>query len=68
MGALLDSEKSFKLGIRGTPYYYAPEIWNDKKYNEKADVWSMGCLAIFLFINRYMIQFDKSKMTKEDYL
>jgi NIMA (never in mitosis gene a)-related kinase len=26
----------------GTPYYASPEIWNDKPYDFKSDVWSIG--------------------------
>eukprot|EP00754_Rhynchopus_humris_P029342 Rhum_TRINITY_DN15211_c10_g1::Rhum_TRINITY_DN15211_c10_g1_i2::g.144968::m.144968/K08857/NEK1_4_5; NIMA (never in mitosis gene a)-related kinase 1/4/5 len=28
----------------GTPYYLAPELWENKKYGKKADVWSLGVL------------------------
>ena len=28
----------------GTPYYMSPEICDNKPYNDKSDVWSMGCL------------------------
>ncbi|KAF4144926.1 Protein kinase domain [Phytophthora infestans] len=28
----------------GTPYYTAPEICLGKRYNAKADVWSLGCV------------------------
>ena len=28
----------------GTPYYMSPEICDNKAYNDKSDVWSMGCL------------------------
>ena len=28
----------------GTPYYMSPEIWNNTPYNEKCDIWALGCL------------------------
>lgn len=28
----------------GTPYVMAPEIWLNKMYNQKSDIWSLGCI------------------------
>jgi NIMA (never in mitosis gene a)-related kinase len=44
----LNVSKIAKYGIMntqtGTPYYCPPEIWQDKPYNEKCDIWSAGCV------------------------
>lgn len=44
----LNVSKIAKKGIMqtqtGTPYYCPPEVWNDKPYSAKCDLWSLGCV------------------------
>ena len=44
----LNVSKIAKLGIAqtqtGTPYYISPEIWEEKPYDYKCDIWSVGCI------------------------
>ena len=36
--------RKLKFTVVGTPEYMAPEILKQKKYNEKVDIFSMGCV------------------------
>lgn len=44
----LNVSKVLKHGLAytqtGTPYYASPEVWMDKPYNGKSDIWSLGCV------------------------
>ena len=44
----------------GTPYYLSPEICLDKKYDNKSDIWSLGCVLYELATLKHA--FDANNM------
>lgn len=45
----LNVSKVVKMGFlntqTGTPYYASPEVWSEKPYDYKSDLWSVGCIV-----------------------
>ncbi|XP_040841565.1 serine/threonine-protein kinase Nek2 [Ochotona curzoniae] len=44
LARILNHDTSFAKTFVGTPYYMSPEQMNRMSYNEKSDIWSLGCL------------------------
>ncbi|NXD07095.1 NEK2 kinase, partial [Nothocercus nigrocapillus] len=44
LARILHHDTSFAKTFVGTPYYMSPEQMNRLSYNEKSDIWSLGCL------------------------
>ncbi|CAF0952709.1 unnamed protein product, partial [Brachionus calyciflorus] len=40
---VLKSNTDMATTIIGTPYYMSPELFSNKPYNSKSDVWALGC-------------------------
>jgi len=45
LARVLQHDTSFAKTFVGTPYYMSPEQVNKQSYNEKSDIWSLGCLV-----------------------
>ena len=41
---ILTNNNIYAYTIVGTPYYISPEICQNKPYDEKTDMWSLGCV------------------------
>lgn len=37
----------------GTPFYLAPELWEDKQCTKKSDIWSLGVILYELCTHKY---------------
>jgi NIMA (never in mitosis gene a)-related kinase len=47
------TSNEFAQTMVGTPFYLSPELCEEKPYNEKSDVWALGCLLYELCTYRH---------------
>ncbi|XP_053141047.1 serine/threonine-protein kinase Nek3 isoform X2 [Hemicordylus capensis] len=53
---LLTSPMAYACSYVGTPYYVPPEIWENTPYNNKSDIWSLGCILYELCTLKHPFQ------------
>lgn len=53
LGVARTMTSDFANTIVGTPYYLSPEMCEERPYNEKTDVWAMGCLIYELCTGKH---------------
>lgn len=58
---LLSSPMAFAYTYVGTPYYVPPEIWENQPYNNKSDIWSLGCILYELCALKHPFQANSWK-------
>ncbi|XP_012414450.1 serine/threonine-protein kinase Nek3 [Trichechus manatus latirostris] len=58
---LLCNPTAFACTYVGTPYYVPPEIWENMPYNNKSDIWSLGCILYELCTLRHPFQANSWK-------
>ncbi|XP_014645505.1 PREDICTED: serine/threonine-protein kinase Nek3 [Ceratotherium simum simum] len=58
---LLSSPMAFACTYVGTPYYVPPEIWENRPYNNKSDIWSLGCILYELCTLKHPFQANSWK-------
>ncbi|XP_055982223.1 serine/threonine-protein kinase Nek3 isoform X2 [Sorex fumeus] len=58
---LVSNPMAFACTYVGTPYYVPPEIWENLPYNNKSDIWSLGCILYELCTLKHPFQANSWK-------
>ncbi len=56
----MDGTVDFAKTMIGTPYYMSPELFGNKPYNHKSDIWALGCVLYELATLRHA--FDSTSL------
>lgn len=70
-GNAMDIDRVYEGEIIQTQEYRAPEVVLGNKYDERSDIWSVGCVTFELITGEYLFRCTKSRgqySTNEDFL
>ncbi|XP_038242741.1 serine/threonine-protein kinase Nek3 isoform X4 [Dermochelys coriacea] len=62
---LLTNPMAYACTYVGTPYYVPPEIWENMPYNNKSDIWSLGCILYELCTLKHPMTAEFEQILKE---
>ncbi|KAG2496283.1 hypothetical protein HYH03_005516 [Edaphochlamys debaryana] len=57
---VLSASSNMARTIMGTPYYLAPELCEDKPYNQKSDLWALGVVLYECMMGRYPFEVENN--------
>ena len=57
---MLSTHRGGAHTVLGTPYYISPEMCEGKVYDEKSDIWALGCILYEMVTLRHA--FDANSM------
>merc|ERR1711988_734199 len=52
----MDGTAEYAKTCIGTPFYLSPEVWENKPYSNKSDIWAMGCVLYELTTLRHAFE------------
>ena len=62
---IMENIENFATSKVGTPYYLSPEVCEDRPYNNKSDIWALGCVLYELCTLRHPFE-AKNQASKMD--
>ena len=63
---VMSNETVMANTIVGTPYYFSPELCEDKPYDEKSDVWALGIILYELCMGTMPFDAQNQGMKKSN--
>merc|ERR1711959_122804 len=62
---ILESESALAKTQTGTPFYFSPELWLDKPYDKKSDMFALGAIMYELCMHVPPFHYEDMNLVKE---